>query len=214
VGGTEVRAAIVAAGARLAAAGLVGGTAGNLSARLGELIAITPSGVACGALRPEMIGLVGLDGSAVDTPLAPSSELPLHLAAYATTSAGAVVHTHSVAAAAASTLCDALPAVHYYLAAFGPGGVPVVPYAPFGSQELADGVAAALCSSTGALLANHGAVTIGPDLPAAVEAATELEWLCEVYLRAAAAGSPRVMAAEQLAAARLALGRYRAGRPI
>jgi L-fuculose-phosphate aldolase len=95
-----VRAQLVEAGARGKAAGLFGGTAGNLSVRVDDLVAITPSGVDCGALRPELIGLHALDGSAVDAPHAPSSELPLHLAVHAVRGPGAVVHTHSIAAAA------------------------------------------------------------------------------------------------------------------
>jgi L-fuculose-phosphate aldolase len=208
----EVRAALVEAGMRGKAAGLFGGTAGNLSARVEDLVAITPSGVDCGALRPELIGLHALDGTVVDAVLPPSSELPLHLAVHAVRGPGAVVHTHSVAAAAVSTLVDELPPVHYYLAALGE--VYVAPYAEFGSAELAAGAVAALGTRNAAvLLANHGAVTIGPDVPAALEAAMNLEWVCEVYLRAAAAGSPRVLDRKQCARAREALAAYRAARP-
>ena len=193
------------------AAGLFGGTAGNLSVRVDDLVAITPSGVDCGALRPELIGLHALDGSAVDAPHAPSSELPLHLAVHAVRGPGAVVHTHSVAAAAVSVLVDELPPVHYYLAALGE--VRVAPYAPFGSAELAAGAVTALGESSAVLLAHHGAVTTGPDVAAALEAAMNLEWVCEVYLRAAAAGSPRVLDRNQCAMASAALATYRAARP-
>ena len=73
----------------------------------------------------------------------PSSETPLHRAVYALTDAGAVVHTHSHFATVLSTLVDELPAVHYATTAFG-GRVRVAPYATFGSDELAESVAAAL----------------------------------------------------------------------
>jgi L-fuculose-phosphate aldolase len=208
----EVRAQLVEAGVRGKTAGLFGGTAGNLSVRVDDLVAITPSGVDCGALRQDLIGLHALDGSVVDAALAPSSELPLHLAVHAARGPGAVVHTHSVAAAAVSTLVDELPPVHYYLAALGP--VYVAPYAEFGSAELAAGAVRALGESSSAvLLAHHGAVTTGPDVAAALEAAMNLEWVCAVYLKAAAAGSPRVLDRKQCARARAALAAYRAARP-
>jgi L-fuculose-phosphate aldolase len=152
-----------------------------------------------------------LDGTPLDAAFTPSSELPLHLAVHAAGTVGAVVHTHSVAAVAVSLLVDEVPPVHYYLASFG-AAVRVVPYAPFGSAELAAGTAAALRDSSGALLANHGAVTTGPDLATAVEAAVTLEWLCDVYLRAAAVGRPRLLDAAAMAAARHAMAVYRAAR--
>ena len=86
----------------MTAAGLVVGTAGNVSARCtyGDqpAVAITPTGLDYGHLRPALVGVHGLDGAPLDAPLAPSSELPLHLAVYAGTTAAAVVHTHSPAA--------------------------------------------------------------------------------------------------------------------
>lgn len=208
----DFRRAIADAGRRLRAAGLIAGTAGNLSVRVAEGIAVTPSGLDCGALEPEWIGVHALDGTPVDAPFAPSSELPLHLAVHASGAVGAVVHTHSAAAVAVSLLHDEVPPIHYYLASFG-AAVRVVPYAPFGSAALAQGTAAALRDSSAALLANHGAVTTGPDLATAVEGALTLEWLCDVYLRAAAVGSPRRLAAEAMVQARHALADYRAARP-
>jgi L-fuculose-phosphate aldolase len=208
----DFRTAIVEAGRRLRAAGLISGTAGNISVRIGDRIAITPSGLDCGALAPEWIGVHDLDGAPVDAPFAPSSELPLHLAVQAAGTVAAVVHTHSAAAVAVSLLVDEVPPVHYYLAAFG-SAVRVVPYAPFGSVALAEATAAALHDSSAALLANHGAVTTGPDLASAVEGAVLLEWICEVYLRAAAAGRPRLLDAGEMVAARHAMAVYRAARP-
>jgi L-fuculose-phosphate aldolase len=133
-----------------------------------------------------------LDGSPVEAPLQPTSELPLHLSVYAATGTAAIVHTHSPAATAASTLVDEIPAVHYYVALFG-GPVAVAPYATYGTEELAAHVAGALDGRTGCLMANHGAVTTGPDLATAYSRAVYLEWLCDVYLRAAAAGTPRLL---------------------
>jgi L-fuculose-phosphate aldolase len=208
----RARADVADAAARMVAAGLVVSTAGNLSVRAGELVAITPSGLDYALLTAADVGLHALDGTAVDAPLAPSSELPLHLAVYAATDAGAIVHTHSPAATALSLLVDEVPPVHYYVAMFG-GPIPVAPYHPFGTPELGSAAAAALAGRRGALLANHGAVTIGADVAEALELAVVLEWLCDVYLRAAAAGTPRVLPPAALEQATGALAAYRAARP-
>ena len=186
----------------LAAAGLVVGTSGNVSVRAGDLVAVSPSGLDYAELTPGLVGVHRLDGSAVEAPLRPSTEMPLHLGIYAATGAGAVVHTHSVAATALSTLADELPAIHYYVAMFG-GPVAVAPYATYGTDELAGYVVAALGGRTACLMANHGAVTTGADLKSALAGSRYLEWLCEVYLRVLSAGrsqlTPRLLPADEIA---------------
>ena len=204
----DAREAIVAVGQELSRAGLVVGTAGNVSVRDGDLVAVTPSGVRYAELTPELIGVHRLDGAAVEGPLAPTSEMPLHLAVYAARpEAGAVVHTHSPAATALSTLVDEVPSVHYYVAMFG-GPVRVAPYATYGTDELAANVVRALRDRTGCLMGNHGAVTVGPDLATAYDKCAYLEWLCEVYLRAASAGTPRLLPPAEIAAVAAKLAGY------
>jgi L-fuculose-phosphate aldolase len=204
----HAREAIVAAGRELSRAGLVVGTAGNVSVREGDLVAVTPSGLRYADLTPELVGVHRLDGTAVEAPLAPSSELPLHLAVYtARPDAGAVVHTHSPAATALSALVEEVPAVHYYVAMFG-GPVLVAPYATYGSQELARNVVQALRDRTACLMGNHGAVTVGPDLVTAHDKSVYLEWLCDVYLRAASAGTPRLLPPAEIAAVAVKLAGY------
>ena len=193
------REEIVRACRKLSAAGLVVGTAGNVSVRVGDLVAVTPSGVDYAELAARDVGVHRLDGTPVEARLAPTSELPLHLAVYgadagAEAGAGpaAIVHTHSVAATAVSTLADEVPAIHYYVAMFG-GTVRVAPYATYGTDELASNAVHALRGRTACLLGSHGAVTTGPDLETAYDRAVYLEWVCDVYLRAAAAGTPRLL---------------------
>lgn len=204
---TEVREEIVDVCRRLSAAGLVPGTSGNVSARVGDRIVVTPSGLDYSRMTADMVGVHRLDGTPVEAPLEPTSEMPLHLAVYAATEASAIVHTHSTAATALSALVDELPPIHYYIALFG-GPVRITPYATYGTRELAEGAVRALRDSSGCILGNHGAVTIGPDLPAAVARAEVLEWLSEVYLRAAAAGRPRLLDADELGRVAEKLSRY------
>jgi L-fuculose-phosphate aldolase len=183
--------------------GLVVGTSGNLSRRVGDLVVVTPSGLDYDTLTPELVCVCDLDGNLLDGPLQPTSEMPLHLSVYTTTEHRAVVHTHSTAATATSLLVDELPSIHYLVALFG-GPVRVAPYATYGTPELAASVTEALKDRTGCLLANHGTVTVGPTLSAAYTLNHYLEWLCEVWLRATTAagalgtGAPRQLPAEEI----------------
>lgn len=193
----ELRAQLVAYCRRLEGEGLCIGTAGNLSVRTGERVLITPSSIPPVELSPELLVTAEVNGTIVDAPARPSSELPLHLAVYAATDAGAIVHTHSPFATVLSTTVDVLPAVHYMINGLG-GPVRVVPYATFGSAELADGVRAGLRDRYGAILANHGTVTYGKTLGDAFYRAQLLEWLATLYWRAAQLGPPRILNDEEL----------------
>lgn len=184
--------AVAAASRRLAQERLVVGTAGNVSARWGDHVAVTGGGVDLARLEQEQVTVVDLDGRIVEGELEPTSELELHLGVYRRFEAGAVVHTHSPIATALSCVLDELPCIHYQMLLFG-GSVRVVPYVRFGTPELAESVLVALEGRKAALMSNHGAVTYAADLDAAVELAVLLEWACTVYWRAASIGTPRLL---------------------
>lgn len=168
---------------------LVVGTAGNVSVRVDDLVAISPSGVPYELMRPEDVVVTDLTGRIVDGDLKPSSELPLHLSVYASTDALAITHNHAPASTALGLVVDEIPASHYYSAMFG-GVVRVAPYATFGTDQLADNVSQALQGRLGALMANHGAITIGSTLGKALSLLPYLEYICEIQLRAMATGQP------------------------
>ena len=191
------REQVAAASRRLAAEGLVLGTAGNVSARAGGHVAITPTGAELASLTADDVTVVALNGAVVAGTLAPTSEVDLHLGVYRRYDAGAVVHTHApMATAVACVLEDELPCVHYAMLALG-GSVPVAPYRTFGTAELAEVVLDALEGKTAALMANHGAIAWAADADKAVEQSLLLEWACGVYWRAAQVGTPRALSAEQ-----------------
>ncbi len=193
------RRAVAVAARRLAAEGLVFGTSGNVSAAAGNLVAITPTGAVLAELEPADVAVVDRDGTLVEGALEPTSEIDLHLGVYDRFGVGAVVHTHAPMATALSCVIDELPCVHYSMLLLG-GTVRVAPYATFGTRELAGGVADALDGRTAVLMANHGAVTTGADVDAAVEASLLLEWACTVYWRARAIGEPKVLDEDERAA--------------
>ncbi|MCL6441590.1 MAG: class II aldolase/adducin family protein [Thermoleophilum sp.] len=198
----ELRHAVADASRTLAAEGLVTRTQGNVSARDGDHVAITPAGSNLGELRAGQVTIVDRSGELVAGRLAPSSELPLHLAVYEHHGVGAVVHTHSPSATAvACTLEGELPCIHYEMVLLG-GPVRVAPYRRFGSPELAEVAIEALRDRRAALLANHGAVAVGDTLEEAVGAARLLEWLCDLLVRARAVGTPSPLSAEEVEKAR------------
>ncbi|MFF4405365.1 class II aldolase/adducin family protein [Streptoverticillium reticulum] len=205
----ETWAAVVTAALRTVADGLVVGTSGNVSARVGNVVLVTPTGVPYDRLRPEDAVGVDLDGRQVLGELRPTSELPMHLAVYRATDAAAIVHTHAVHATAVSTLVDELPPVHYMAGALG-GPPRVAPYALYGSEELARGVLQALDGRTGCLLRNHGTLTHGATLDQAYDRTAQLEWMCRVWLAAASVPgrTPTLLDPEQLAAASGRLAGY------
>ncbi|MDX6582728.1 MAG: L-fuculose-phosphate aldolase [Solirubrobacterales bacterium] len=188
----DERGAVAEAARRLATAGLVIGTSGNVSATDGELVAISPTGAVLAELEPEQVAVVDRSGAQIEGGLEPTSELDLHLGVYERFGVGAVVHTHAPMATALSCVLDELPCVHYSMLLLG-GTVKVAPYATFGTRELASSVGDALEGRTAALMANHGAVTTGADVEAAVEGSLLLEWACTVYWRARMIGEPRIL---------------------
>jgi L-fuculose-phosphate aldolase len=207
----ELRAAVAHASCGLARSGLVTGTAGNVSARAGGLVAVTPTGARLAELTAADVAVVDLEGTLVDGPFAPTSELPLHLAVYRHTDACAVVHTHPRMATAVACVADELPCFHYGLLALG-GAIRVARYATFGTDALAGSVVAALDGRTAALMGSHGAVTYGASVQAAVDATELLEWACDVYLHACALGTPRLLDDDERAAVSAALAGYGARR--
>jgi L-fuculose-phosphate aldolase len=194
---SDAREQLVRYGARLVADGLAVGAAGNLSLRVGDLIAITPSGIGYDELTPADICVVTLDGDEVEAAETPSTELAMHLAVYAATDARAVVHTHSAEVVALSATCSELPAVHYAITNLG-GPVRVARYVRFGSAALAEAAVAALAGRQAAILQNHGAICYGTTLPAAYNRAVLLEWLATVYRLARAHGDPRILSQAEL----------------
>jgi L-fuculose-phosphate aldolase len=205
----EQRADVAQACRALLAAGLVRGTSGNVSIRHGAQVAVSPTALAYSRLQPEDVPVVGLDASPVDGRTRPTSELALHLAIYrARAEVGAVVHTHSVFATVFAVLGEQIPAVHYQLARAG-GEVPVAGYARYGSEELAQRCVLALADRRAVLLAHHGVVAVGPDLPEAMAVAESVEYVAELAYRARLLGGGRVLDAPQLAEAAESFRTYR-----
>jgi L-fuculose-phosphate aldolase len=193
------RAELCRIGRRMAESELVTGSSGNISVRVGDLVAVTPGGMMLDRMAPEDCAILNMEGKRVEGERAPSSETPMHLAIYEATDAAAIVHTHSTYGAVVASTMTELPAIHYTTLLLG-GVVRVAEYATYGTPELAANVRRALEGGRrAALMGNHGGVTLGRDLDEAYENARLLEWLCGVYVRAKMIGEPRILTEDELA---------------
>ncbi len=185
---------------RMSEAGLSPGRSGNVSRRWEDGMLITPSGVEYGDLLPGDIVVVDGDGVPADGGLNPSSEWPFHLAAYsARAEIGAIVHCHSLNATALACAHKPIPAFHYMVAVAGGSDIPLVPYATFGTKKLAQNVARGIKARNACLIANHGQITAGPTLKAALDLAFEVETLAAQYLKVLEIGKPKLLDDEEMA---------------
>ena len=187
------------------ATGLNQGTSGNISARHGESMLITPSGVPYETMTPEMIARMPVDDDtgAFEGPYRPSSEWHFHRAILRSNDDfGAVVHTHSTFATVLSMSRATIPACHYIIAAFGGSDVRCAEYATYGTAELSDNIMRAMKDRSACLMENHGMVAAGANLDEAMWAAVELETLARQYYHARAAGALNILPDEEIAVVR------------
>jgi len=177
---------LVTVGRRVVDLGLSPGSSGNVSVRVGDLVLMSPTGASLGDLDPESLSVLDLHGELVEGPR-PSKEHPFHTAFYRRDpGTRAVVHLHSPHAAAVSLLPawherSALPPLTPYFV-MRVGQAPLIPYAHPGDDRQARYVEELPFSFRAALLQNHGPVTSGTSLAAALDAAVELEEVCRLAL--------------------------------
>ena len=195
-----LRRAVLDTALEMSRRGLSPGRSGNVSARApaGGML-ITPTGLAYGEQTPADIVHVAADGSVAPGQRTPSSEWAFHLAAYrARPDAKAIVHTHSMHATVLACAHKPIPAFHYMVLVAGGPDIPVVPYATFGSEELARHVGEGLRERRACLMANHGQIATGATLAAALELAAEVEVLAEQYCKVLTLGPAKLLTPAQL----------------
>ena len=200
--GQDAHTQVAAIYRELGRLGFVPGSAGNVSVRVPDGMAITPSAVPAKAVTARSVVALSLEGIVAGAGT-PSSEWPMHAAIYrAFPVAGAIVHTHADACTAVACLNESLPAFHYMIAAFGGDDLRCAPYVTFGTPALARAAVAALRDRRACLLANHGMIVHAASADQALTDAIILESLCRQYLLARAAGAVRVLTPEEMRAAR------------
>jgi L-fuculose-phosphate aldolase len=187
---------------------LIGAGEGNVSCRLGaHRLLVTPSGANKGYLRPADLVVVDLSGQKVRGRGRPSTELLMHLAAYAARpDSGAVVHAHPLTAVAFTVAGvpppdDLLPEAVLVL-----GRIAVAPFATPGTDEVPRSLAPFWNGHSVILLERHGALALGADLFQALDRMETLERVCEVAATARTLGRcepmPRAAVEKVIAAGR------------
>jgi L-fuculose-phosphate aldolase len=183
---------------RMNATGINQGTAGNLSARIDGGFLITPTSLPYDRMGPEDIVEMGYDGTYVGRHR-PSSEWRFHRdIMQAREDIDAILHCHSIYATTLACQYRPIPAFHYMVGVAGGTTIRVAPYATFGTQALSDNALGALEGRLACLLGQHGQISLGKNLEAALWLAIEVETLARLYVQALSLGDPPVLSDEEM----------------
>lgn len=198
----DLRKGIIEACRSMNALGINQGTSGNISARHGDAMLITPTGVPYDQLKPADIAAMTLTGEYGDWagPLQPSSEWRFHLDIMRSRpEVGSVVHTHSTYATTLAICGKEIPAIHYMVAASGGPTIRVAPYSTYGTPDLSAQALDALKDRTCCLLRNHGVIATGANVKKALWLAVEVETLARQYYLSLAIGGAQILSDGEIA---------------
>jgi L-fuculose-phosphate aldolase len=196
----ELRIKLVEYGKRLMAERLVTGPGGNISAKEGNIIYLSPSGLAFDEMGPE--DYVGMDlttGEVVEGERRTTSEFLVHMACYRKRSdIGAVVHTHPPYTVALSSSGHHIKAMFPDFHIYTHSKTPHIDYITVNTQELADAVEKVVGDASVIVLRNHGAVAIGSHLKEAYYRMASLEEGAQVQWLSLQVGKPRFLTKQEL----------------
>ncbi|MCR8921809.1 class II aldolase/adducin family protein [Dasania sp. GY-MA-18] len=200
---TEQRQQLLHYAQQLNSSGLSLGKSGNISLRCEQGLLITPSAVAYDQLQPQDLVKIDYQGQAIgNNNYPPSSEWHFHAALYQQRPEHkAIVHAHPSYCTALACTQRNIPAFHYMVAIAGGSEIPLVPYALFGSEQLAQQILAGMQHYRACLLANHGMIACGENLSSAFALAIEVEALAQQYVLALSIGEVNYLTEQQIAAA-------------
>ena len=192
------REEMVAICRKMNSSGINQGTAGNLSMRVGKGFLITPSGLPYDTMTPEDIVEMDFDGTYLGR--RPSSEWRFHRDILkARDDIDVVLHCHSVYATTLACHHKTIPSFHYMTGVAGGTTIRCAEYATFGTQALSDNALVALKDRLACLLGQHGQISLGKNLEAALWLAIEVETLSRMYVQALTLGEPPVLSDEEMA---------------
>jgi L-fuculose-phosphate aldolase len=196
----QIRADIVEAGRRMYERGFVASNDGNISSRLDDRRLITsPTGVSKGFMTPDMMVIVDYDGKKLAGDRNASSELPMHLEIYRNRpDVNAVVHAHPPTATGFAVA--GIPLTRAVLAEVITtlGSIPIAAYGTPSTAELPEAVRKYIKAHDGMLLANHGAVTCGPNVLAAYYKMETIEHFARISLVARTLGGENLISREEV----------------
>ncbi|HAA85627.1 MAG TPA: hypothetical protein DCE14_04650 [Kosmotogaceae bacterium] len=178
-------------GIKVFKSGLVQGTGGNLSQRVGsegQYYLMTPSGIDYDSIEPKDVLVMDMNGSIVEGERSPSIEHGMHREVYKhREDINAIIHTHSLYATALSIARQPLPEIESTIVLMG-GSIEVAEFARHGSMELARNVVKALSNKKAVLMANHGLLVAEKNLERAFKGCLGIEQCAHMYILARSIG--------------------------
>lgn len=191
-------------------------TDGNISVRLeASRVLTTPTCLSKGMMTPDDLVITDMQGRALSGTRPPSTELAMHLLIYRVRpDVYAICHAHPPIATGFAAAGMPLDKAILSEAVFSLGCVPLAPYGTPGTTELCDSIEPFLQNYDAILLANHGAVTYGPDLLTAFFRMETVEHFAHVSLVTQLLGKEKVLSSgdiEKLVAARARHGKASPG---
>ena len=174
--------------------GLIRSSDGNISVRLNRnFLLITPSGEYKGAMSPEDLIVIDMDGNvdAAKAGLRPTSETLMHLEAYRQRpDINAVIHAHPPFSTALTIAGKPFPVEYIPEVLIALGDAPTAAYATPGTQGLADSIHDLILSHDCILLSHHGSLTVGRSLEKALIVVERMEYAAYTFWISKTFGSP------------------------
>lgn len=197
----RVQAEVCATAKEMAACGLTAGTWGNISGRVDDRwMVITPSGMDYSKLTPDQMVVINMRTCEYQGNLKPSIELPLHVRLLLNRpEVYGVVHTHSPKALAVAVTRRGIPPICDDQVQLLGGDIRCARYTHPGTQEMAESVLEAIEGRFGALIANHGAITLGRTLKEALTGSVVLEKTAQIWIDVQTLGKPAHISEEDCA---------------
>jgi len=197
---SAMRELICDIGKRVWLKGMASANSGNISLRLGPgEIMITPTLVSKGFMCPEQLLVMNLEGEVLRGDGYPTTETPMHLRLFREREdIGGIVHAHppistSFAVAGKALDLHLIPEAVIFL-----GEVPLVPFQPPGSPELAESIVPYLDDYDAVLMENHGVLCWGSDVEQAYHRLETVEFCAQVTFTAQLLGGARELPQEPL----------------
>jgi L-fuculose-phosphate aldolase len=197
---SALRADIVEVGRRMYAREYTDSNAGNISVRLGaDRLLMTPKSVCKGFMTPDMMCITDLDGKKLEGDRDPSTEMLMHLEVYRQRpDVRAVVHAHPPTATGFAVAGIALDRAVLAEVLTTLGSIPIAEYATPSTSELPEAVRKYIKAHDGMLLANHGALTVGPDVMAAYYKMETIEHFAKISLVARTLGRENLITRQEV----------------
>jgi Ribulose-5-phosphate 4-epimerase and related epimerases and aldolases len=170
--------------------GLNFNTQGNISVRVpgdGGLFLITPHDAEYDTMTPDDIVLVDKDANLVEGSAEPSSEVTVHLAVYRRRpDVQAIVHTEPIFANVWGVLGEPITGALVNMVIYTKGDVPIMPFALSNRTSFGDAMCDVMGDLNAVVWANHGLLTVGPNLRDAFKTSVAVESAARVLAHARA----------------------------